>query len=98
MQLKPGKYLESVQPDAILLDVEMPAVGGIELCQAIRSDERYWNIPILILTALRDTQTIQQVFAASADDYVNKPVVGPELIARLLNRLERSRRSRAQVV
>lgn len=83
-------YLETVQPDAILLDVEMPAISGIELCQAIRSDERYWDIPILILTALRDTHTIQQVFVAGADDFVNKPVVGPELIARLLNRLDRS--------
>ncbi|MEM6448642.1 MAG: response regulator, partial [Cyanobacteria bacterium P01_D01_bin.123] len=82
-------YLERIQPNAILLDIEMPAMSGIELCQAIRCDERYWNIPILILTALRDTQTIQRVFAAGADDYVNKPVVGPELIARLLNRLRR---------
>jgi len=42
------------------------------------------------LTAHSESETVRQMFVAGADDYVNKPIVKPELIARLLNRLERT--------
>jgi DNA-binding response OmpR family regulator len=45
---------------------------------------------VLFLSARTDAQTVQQVFTVGADDYVSKPIVGPELVARILNRLERS--------
>jgi diguanylate cyclase (GGDEF)-like protein len=83
--------LESVKPDLLILDVEMPEIGGIELCQAVRSDQKWQSLPILFLTSHRDTETIEKVFAAGADDYVTKPVVGAELLTRITNRLERNR-------
>ncbi|MBD2355590.1 response regulator [Tolypothrix sp. FACHB-123] len=83
--------LQSVTPDLIILDVEMPQINGIELCQAVRTDPRWQNLPILFLTAHRDIETVQQVFAAGGDDYVVKPVVDAELITRILHRLERNR-------
>lgn len=83
--------LQSVTPDLVILDVEMPQLNGIELCQAVRTDPQWQNLPILFLTAHRDIETVQEVFAAGGDDYVVKPVVGAELITRILHRLERNR-------
>jgi diguanylate cyclase (GGDEF)-like protein len=83
--------LQSVAPDLLILDVEMPEISGIEICQAVRMDPTWQGLPILFLTAHKDSQTVQQVFAAGADDFVIKPVVGPELLTRINNRLERNR-------
>ena len=83
--------LESVSPDLLILDVEMPQIGGIELCQAVRTDPHWQGLPVLFLTSHSDPETVRQVFAAGADDFVTKPVVGPELLTRINNRLERSR-------
>lgn len=83
--------LEQVLPDLLILDVEMPDLNGIELCQVVRNDPAWGGLPILFLTAHTDTQTLQQVFAAGADDFVSKPIVGPELVTRVLVRLERVR-------
>ena len=85
--------LEHLRPDLILLDVEMPDISGIELCQAIRSDERFWQVPVLILASLQNTDRVQQAFLAGADGFIKKPVVGAELIVRILNQLERQRTS-----
>jgi diguanylate cyclase (GGDEF)-like protein len=81
--------LEAVNPDLIILDVDMPSITGIELCRVIRSDPRWCTIPVLFLTARTDPDSVHRVFAAGADDYVSKPVVGPELVTRIRNRLER---------
>ena len=83
------KQMEAQLPDLVLLDVEMPGINGIELCQAIRSDERMWETPVLILASLNKTERVQQAFVAGADGFVKKPVVGAELIVRILNQLER---------
>lgn len=90
----PLRFLDAIvatEPDLLILDVEMPEVTGIELCQVARNDPRWSGLPILFLTAHSDTTTRQQVFIAGADDYISKPIVEPELITRILNRLERSR-------
>jgi DNA-binding response OmpR family regulator len=81
--------IEQVNPDLLILNIEMPKLNGIELCQVIRNDRRWDALPILFLSAHTDTQTIAQVFSAGADDYVSKPIVESELVARVLNRLER---------
>ncbi|MEW6493420.1 MAG: response regulator [Cyanobacteriota bacterium] len=81
--------LEQTMPDLLILDVEMPELSGIDLCQVVRNDPHWSNIPVLFLSVFTDAQTVQQVFTAGADDYVSKPIVGPELVARILNRLER---------
>ncbi|BAY85248.1 response regulator receiver modulated diguanylate cyclase [Calothrix parasitica NIES-267] len=88
--------LESVKPDLLILDVQMPNIDGIELCQLLRNDSRWAWLPIIFLTGQRDGETIQQVFSAGADDFINKPVVAPELITRIFNRLERNRLLRKQ--
>ena len=85
------QVLQVIQPDLVILDVEMPEISGIELCQALRSDPDWQELPVLFLTARQDIQNIQQIFEIGGDDYISKPVVGAELIARINNRLERSR-------
>lgn len=82
--------LEQANPDLLILDVEMPQLSGIDLCQVVRNDPHWSELPVLFLSAHRDTETMTRVFTAGADDYVSKPVLGPELIARVLNRLERT--------
>ena len=87
--------LEGSPPDLLLLDIEMPKVSGIELCRVVRNDLRWAAIPIVFLTSLTDPDTVRRVFASGADDFVAKPVVGPELVTRISNRLERTRLLRA---
>jgi diguanylate cyclase (GGDEF)-like protein len=82
--------LEQSNPDLLILDVEMPELSGIDLCQVVRNDSRWNDLPVLFLSAHTDRETVQRVFTSGADDYINKPIVGPELIARVLNRLERT--------
>lgn len=88
--------LEAAVPDLLILDVAMPTVDGVELCRVVRNDPRWSGLPVLFLTARTDPETCQRVFAAGADDYIRKPIVGPELLTRILNRLERSRLLRRQ--
>lgn len=85
------EVLEATSPNLLILDVEMPHVSGIELCQIVRNDPRWNGLPVLFLTAHTDAAIMNQVFSAGADDYVNKPIAGPELLNRIFNRLERSR-------
>lgn len=90
---EPEKFwevLETTCPDLLILDVEMPGYSGIELCLAVRNDLRWSKLPVLFLTAHSESEIVRQMFVAGADDYVNKPIVEPELIARILNRLERT--------
>lgn len=85
------EVLEATQPDLLILDIEMPKIDGIELCQVLRSDPDWQELPVLFLTARQDAKTIQQIFEIGGDDYISKPTVGAELIARINNRLDRSR-------
>ena len=85
------QMLQLIKPDLVILDVEMPEINGIELCQILRSDPDWQELPVLFLTARQDAKTIQQIFEIGGDDYISKPVVGAELVARINNRLERSR-------
>ncbi|VEP12669.1 Protein RcaC [Hyella patelloides LEGE 07179] len=83
--------LEEFKPDLLVLDVEMPQINGLELCQLLRSDRRWQRLPILFLTVHQDEKTQHQAFAAGADDYICKPIIGSELANRILNRLQRNR-------
>ncbi|WP_235440917.1 response regulator [Limnoraphis robusta] len=79
-------------PDLILLDLEMPEVSGLELCQVVRQDTQWGDLPILVVTACTDADSLQQAFSAGADDFITKPILGPELVARVLSRIERDRK------
>lgn len=83
------EVLTAQNPDLLVLDIEMPTFDGFDLCQVVRQDPEWGNLPILIFTAHTDVATVQRVFAIGADDFVGKPVVGPELVTRIISRIER---------
>lgn len=88
----PHRFLETLEqivPDLLLLDIEFPDLSGIELCQVLRSDLRWSHLPIIMLTAHAESKIVSQAFAVGVDDFVHKPIVEPELVARILNRLDR---------
>jgi two-component system response regulator RpaA len=82
-----------VVPDVILLDLMLPKVDGLTLCQRLRRDERTARIPILMLTALGDTKDKLSGFNSGADDYLTKPFDLEELMARVKALLRRSDRA-----
>jgi CheY-like chemotaxis protein len=80
--------LEMVRQDSgrfecFLLDVMMPGTDGVELCAKLRSMPQYDAVPVLMLTATMDEETIDRAFDAGATDYVTKPLRGLELGARI---------------
>lgn len=83
--------LEAVSPDIAVIDFDMPRINGLELCRAIRSDPAHAGLPVLILTAYREPELLRRAYAAGADDFVSKPIVEDELVARIENRLGRAR-------
>jgi diguanylate cyclase (GGDEF)-like protein len=87
--------LDETAPDLAVLDLNLPGASGIELCQLLRADPRWAALPVVVLTGKADRATLGSVFAAGADDYVVKPFMGPELLTRITNRLERTRILRA---
>ncbi|MDY7021338.1 MAG: response regulator [Cyanobacteriota bacterium] len=82
--------LEQSKPELLIVDFSMPDFSGIELCQVVRNDPRWQNLSIIILVEERNPDIVEQVWNAGADDYIQKPLIEPELIARVLNCLERS--------
>lgn len=87
--------LAAVNPEIVMLDVDLPYVGGVELCRALRAEPKYAELPVIFLSAYNDSETVHRVFTAGADDYVFKPIIGPELITRTRNRLRRVRNAPA---
>lgn len=80
--------LESEHADLIVSDVMMPRVDGIELVRRLR--EAGWDIPILMLTARQDQETLHGSFLTGADDYLTKPADMKELVLRVRALLRRS--------
>ena len=83
--------LSEVEPELLLLDLDMPAVNGRELCGVVRGDPRWSHLAVIFVTAHCDPETVESLFAAGADDYIAKPLRGGELVTRVTNRLERIR-------
>lgn len=74
---------ETLKPDCVLLDIRMPGMSGLEVCQCIRRMPAGADTPIVFLTALRDVETFDQALAAGGDDFLTKPVRPAELVVRV---------------
>jgi len=72
-----------VQPDLLLLDVNMPKLRGTEVCRRIKSNPETLLVPVVLITALTATQDRIAGIEAGADDFLNKPVAREQLIARV---------------
>lgn len=82
----------SQPPDLILLDLMMPGMDGFEVCAALRQDSLTVNVPVLMLTALDQTDAKVRGLQTGADDYITKPFNLDELITRIEAHLRRSER------
>lgn len=77
------RMLEQIQPDLILLDIMMPGMDGFEVCRRIRSTPQVAEVPIIVLTALDDRDSLLRAIEAGADDFITKPADRRELTARV---------------
>jgi CheY-like chemotaxis protein len=66
-------------PDLVILDVMMPGMDGFTVCSAIRQDERVADLPIIMLSAKTDMQSVNQGMQAGANKYLTKPVSPDDL-------------------
>ena len=80
-----GKVRE-FRPDLVLLDINMPGMGGLAACRAIRADA---NIALIMLTVHNTEAAKVEALDAGADDFVTKPFSTPELLARIRATLRR---------
>ena len=82
------KYLERHMPDLILLDINMPEIGGFEVMEALRKDARWKKIPVIFLTADRSAETEIECFRVGANDYIAKPFEPNIMLSRIRSTLE----------
>ncbi len=82
------EFVKNKQPDLILLDIMMPGMDGYEVCKTLKQDISVSHIPIIFITAKTETEDIVKGFKAGGIDYVTKPFVLEELLARVKTHLE----------
>jgi len=75
-------------PDLILLDINMPGMSGYEVCEALKSDTRSKDIPVIFISALDETLDKVRAFRVGALDYLTKPIQIDEIMARITTHLE----------
>jgi len=69
-----GKYANAVQPDLILLDLNLPRKDGREVLEEIKADERLMKIPVIVLTTSAAEEDIARAYTRHANCYITKPV------------------------
>ena len=69
--------------DVVLMDLLMPDMDGLEACRRIRSEERLEHLPVIVVTAKTDASDLTAAYTAGATDYIRKPVIPAELVARV---------------
>jgi CheY-like chemotaxis protein len=63
-----------LRPDLIVLDVMMPKIDGFTVCSRLRSDPEFMQIPILMVTALDDLESIEKAYDVGATEFITKPI------------------------
>ncbi len=75
--------LDEAMPDVVLMDAIMPGMDGFETCRRIKSDLRFSHLPVIFMTGLSETEHVVHGLEAGGVDYVTKPIIADELIARI---------------
>ncbi|HEX3972000.1 MAG TPA: response regulator [Stellaceae bacterium] len=83
--------IEQITPDVILLDAVMPGMDGFETCHRIKQNKRVAHVPVIFMTALTETEHVVRGLKAGGVDYVTKPTVVDELLARIKVHLANAR-------
>ncbi|ENO81761.1 response regulator [Thauera mechernichensis] len=89
------KRLERITPDAVLLDACMPGMDGFETCRRLKQAAGMATVPVIFMTGLAETERLVEGLSAGGVDYLVKPVVPDELVARLQAHLRVSRQMNA---
>ncbi|HEX4635842.1 MAG TPA: response regulator [Rhizomicrobium sp.] len=75
--------IQSRQPIAVILDVQMPGGGGLSVLSKLKADPKTRNLPVMMLTGERNAETVLQAMDAGADDYMVKPFLPDALLERV---------------
>src|SRR5437016_347022 len=85
------RIVDQITPDIVLLDAVMPGMDGFETCKRLKRDAGLNNVPIIFMTGLAETEHIVRGLEAGGVDYVTKPIVVEEMIARIRVHLANAR-------
>jgi DNA-binding NarL/FixJ family response regulator len=85
------RIVERITPDMILLDAVMPGLDGFETCRRLKRDPRLADVPVIFMTGLSETEHIVRGLEAGGVDYVTKPIVVAEMLARIKVHLTNAR-------
>jgi CheY-like chemotaxis protein len=77
------EYLESAEPDLVILDVRMPGLDGFQLCKLMRADQRFAHLPILFLTGCKEDEDFIKNLDSGGTAYLTKPVDRKDLLATI---------------
>lgn len=80
-------YVQEINPNLIILDINMPDLSGLQLCGIVRHDPKMMHIPIILLTAHNETEVRVDGLERGADDFIAKPFSFVELMLRVKNLL-----------
>src|SRR5436190_18628090 len=81
------RLLHELRPDLLLLDINLPDTDGYKICQQLRQDPAWVDLPILMLTVRRRPEEWLRGFSSGANDYLSKPLNPAELTERVKNAL-----------
>ena len=85
------ELLDQITPDLVLMDAVMPGISGFESCRRIKQEKMLANLPVIFLTGLSESAHVVEGLAAGGVDYVTKPIVVDELLARIRVHLANAR-------
>lgn len=77
------ELLDQITPDLVLMDAMMPGMNGFESCRRLKQEKMLANLPVIFLTGLAESAHVVEGLAAGGVDYVTKPIVVDELLARI---------------
>ncbi len=85
------RLVEQITPDLVLMDAVMPGINGFETCKRLKRNRLFTGLPVIFMTGLTDTENVLEGLAAGGVDYVTKPLVVDELLARIRVHLANAR-------
>jgi DNA-binding response OmpR family regulator/DNA-binding CsgD family transcriptional regulator len=83
--------IEQITPDLVLMDAVMPGLNGFETCRRMKRNKMFAHLPVIFMTGLTETENVLEGLAAGGVDYVTKPLVVDELLARIRVHLANAR-------
>ena len=80
------------KPVLILLDLMLPKISGFEVCRMLKTDDKTWRIPVIIISTLTDEESRQKAFDAGADHFIDKPYSMAKTVQEILNYLSKEKK------